>query len=78
MFGGTHTAWMIVYGFKTDTHNSTFSCFEDMIKLAWPCDSRSHMEGILNEWDSLIENIGPTAMTIEAHRDLFASKTDGI
>ena len=65
---------MILDWFKTDIHKSTFSCFEDINNLAWKGDTAAQMESFLNDWDYLIENLGPNTITVEAQRDMFASK----
>ena len=71
---GRQVAWMILDWFKTDIHKSTFSCFEDISNIGWKGDTPSQMEQFLNDWDYLVENLGPNMLTEEASKDMFASK----
>ena len=73
MVTGRQIAWMIWDWFKTDIHKSTFSNFEDINGLCWKGDTPSQMEQFLQDWDYLIDNLGPNTMTIDAQRDMFHS-----
>ena len=48
--------------------------FEDINSLSWKGDSQSQMEKFLQDWDYLVENLGPNTMGAEALRDIFQSK----
>ena len=72
MITGRQVAWMILDWFKTDIHKSTFSCFEDVNNLGWKGDTPSQMEGFLNDWDYLIDNLGTGTMNEDAQRDMFS------
>ena len=71
---GRQVAWMVLDWFKTDIHRSTFSSFEDINSLSWKGDSQSQMEKFLQDWDYLVENLGPNTMGPEALRDMSQSK----
>ena len=70
-------AWMILDWSKTDIHKSTFSRLEAINGLGWKGDSPAQMENCLQDWDYLIDNLGPDTMSAAAQRGMSHSNGQG-
>lgn len=65
---GRQNVWMIIGHFNTDRVRYAFTAHADMFHLGWAGNALDQMDGVLHNWELIIEHIPEPVMPMEQPR----------